>query len=111
MRGASYRPGLRDAAAVSATEKSSHLSLWRMYPKHYGAKEDSYVGIDGPFLDDSTSKLSRAGRIRTSSWLYKFWLSTFRGYRVERSMQTPKGYSLGRLTYSRSWILKRKDAK
>jgi hypothetical protein len=36
-------------------------------------------------------------------------LSFFRGYSVEKKIQTPKGYSMGRLTYKTSWVLKPKD--
>jgi hypothetical protein len=43
--------------------------------------------------------------IKTSSRLRKAWLS-FRGYSVVRRVKTPKGYSLGRLTYETSWVLK-----
>ncbi|MEK7793491.1 MAG: hypothetical protein AAB353_03130 [Candidatus Hydrogenedentota bacterium] len=59
---------------------------------------------------DSTTKLLKRGRVKTSSYMYKSWLSLVRGYVVERMVTTPKGYSLGRLTYQRSWILKRRDA-
>lgn len=60
-------------------------------------------------FSESTSQIVRSGRIKTSSRLYRFWLSTFRGYAVEKRVQTPKGYSMGRLTYTTSWVLKRKD--
>ncbi len=62
-----------------------------------------------PFTDD-TSEILRQGRIKTSSRIRKIWLS-FRGYKVEKRVQTPMGYSLGRLTYRTSWVLRRMDAK
>ncbi len=40
--------------------------------------------------------------------MYKMWLSAFRGFEVERKVQTPKGYSFGRLTYKTSWVLRPK---
>ncbi len=57
-----------------------------------------------PFVD-STSQLLSRGMIKTSSRLRKAWLSMFRGYDVVKRMKTPKGYSLGRLTYITSWVL------
>lgn len=58
---------------------------------------------------ENTSQIIRSGRIKTSSRFYRFWLSTFRGWAVERRVQTPKGYTLGRLTYKTSWVLRRKQ--
>ncbi len=64
-------------------------------------------------MDDSftetTSQIVRSGRVKTSSLMYKTWLSTFRGFTVERKVQTPKGYSFGRLTYKTSWVLRPKN--
>ena len=62
-----------------------------------------------PFTDD-TSVLLRQGRIKTSSRIRKMWLS-FRGYKVEKRVQIPLGYSLGRLTYRTSWVLRPVDKK
>lgn len=58
---------------------------------------------------ENTSQIVKSGRIKTSSRFYRIWLSTFRGWAVEKRVQTPKGYSLGRLTYKTSWVLKRKQ--
>jgi len=66
--------------------------------------------MENPFFE-STSKITKRGRVKTSSRLYKTWLSMFRGYSVEKRMHTPTGYSLGRLTYKTSWVLKPKDAR
>lgn len=60
---------------------------------------------------ESTSQLMRRGRIKTSSRIRVFWLSTIRGWEVEKKVQTPQGYSFGRLTYKTSWILKPKNAE
>ena len=62
----------------------------------------------GELFSESTSQIVRSGRVKTSSRLYKAWLSTFRGFVVERKIQTPKGYSFGRLTYKTSWVLRPK---
>ncbi len=62
-----------------------------------------------PFTDD-TSVLLQQGRIKTSSRIRKMWLS-FRGYKVEKRVQIPLGYSLGRLTYRTSWVLRPVDKK
>lgn len=61
------------------------------------------------FTTESTSQLMRRGRVKTSNRFYKFWLSTFRGWVIEKRVQTPHGYSFGRLTYKTSWVLKPKD--
>lgn len=47
------------------------------------------------------------GLVKTSSRMKVIWLS-LKGYTVEKRMQTPKGYSMGRLTYKTSWVLKPK---
>ena len=59
---------------------------------------------------ESTSQILKSGRIKTSSRLYKSWLQ-FRGFQIERKVQSPKGYSLGRLTYKTSWVLSPKKVK
>lgn len=61
------------------------------------------------FTTESTSQLIKRGRIKTSNRFYMFWLSTFRGWVIEKRVQTPQGYSFGRLTYKTSWVLKPKD--
>ena len=66
--------------------------------------------MPSPFSDD-TDLLLKEGRVKTSSKLYMKWLSTFRGYKVETRMQMPKGYSLGRLQYKTSWVLRPKEEK
>lgn len=58
-----------------------------------------------PFTE-STSQLMKRGFVKTSSWWRKTWLSAIRGYEVHKQLQTPKGYSMGRLTYRKSWVLK-----
>ncbi len=58
---------------------------------------------------ESTTGLTSRGRIKTSSRLYKMWLSLFRGYAVVTRTQTPMGYTLGRLTYKTSWVLRPKE--
>jgi len=60
-------------------------------------------------FSESTSQLMRRGRVKTSSRLYKSWLSVIRGWTVEKKVQTPKGYSFGRLTYKTSWVMKPKN--
>ena len=57
---------------------------------------------------ESTSQIIKSGRVKTSSLMYKTWLSTFLGFTVERKVQTPKGYSCGRLPYKTSWVLRPK---
>ncbi|PCJ65088.1 MAG: hypothetical protein COA73_02925 [Candidatus Hydrogenedentota bacterium] len=63
----------------------------------------------GNKFSESTSQIMRSGRVKTSSRVYANWLSMFRGFTIEKKMQTPKGYSLGRLTYKTSWILRPKN--
>lgn len=65
-----------------------------------------YTVAMGDMFTESTSQLVARGLVKTSSRMYKTWLSMVRGYEVEKRMQTPKGYSLGRLTYRTSWVLK-----
>ncbi len=60
------------------------------------------------FSSESTSQLMRRGRVKTSNRLYLLWLSV-RGWTVEKKVQTPQGYSFGRLTYKTSWVLKPKN--
>lgn len=62
-------------------------------------------------FSESTSQIVKSGRIKTSSRFYRFWLSTFRGWAVEKRVQTPKGYTMGRLTYTTSWVLRPKKDK
>lgn len=62
------------------------------------------------FTDD-TSKITRSGRIKTSSPLRRLWLTLFQGYFVERTLRSPKGFTLGRLTYKTSWVLARKSER
>lgn len=57
---------------------------------------------------ESTSQLMERGLIKTSSRMKMIWLSAVKGYEVHKRMQTPKGYSMGRLTYKTSWVLKPK---
>lgn len=59
---------------------------------------------------ESTSQIIKKGMVKTSSSFQRVWLGVFRGYTVEKKIQTPKGYSLGRLTYQTSWVMKRKKA-
>ena len=66
--------------------------------------------MNDPFVE-STSQIVKSGRVKTSSIMYKLWLSTFRGFVVERTIRTPKGYSFGRLTYKTSWVLRPKNLK
>ena len=66
--------------------------------------------MQDPFTDD-TSKISRSGRIKTSSPLRRLWLTLFQGYFVERTLRSPKGFTLGRLTYETSWVLARKGRR
>lgn len=63
------------------------------------------------FHTESTSQIVRSGRVKTSSVVYKLWLLRVRGFVVERKVQTPKGYSFGRLTYKTSWVLKPKNMR
>ena len=58
---------------------------------------------------ESTSQIVRSGRVKTSSRAYKTWLTVFRGFIVERKVQTPRGYTFGRLTYKTSWVLRPKN--
>ena len=60
---------------------------------------------------DGTSRILKEGRVKTTSKLYVAWLSTFRGYKVEARTQTPLGYSMGRLRYKTSWVLRPKNKK
>lgn len=60
---------------------------------------------------ESTSQIVKSGRVKTSSVIYKMWLSKFRGFEVERKIQTPKGYTFGRLIYKTSWVLSPKRSK
>ena len=66
--------------------------------------------MQDPFTDD-TGKISESGRIKTSSPLRRLWLTLFRGYFVERTLRSPKGYTLGRLTYKTSWVLAHKSER
>lgn len=61
------------------------------------------------FYTETTSQIMLSGRVKTSSRMYKAWLSTVRGFKVEKKVQTPKGYSFGRLTYKTSWIMRPKN--
>ena len=65
--------------------------------------------MSGIFTSESTSQLMRRGRVKTSSRVKTFWLSRIRGWIIEKRVQTPQGYSFGRLTYKTSWVLKPKD--
>ena len=62
-------------------------------------------------FSESTSQIVKSGRVKTSSITYRLWLSTFRGFVVERTIRTPKSYSFGRLTYKTSWVLRPKNLK
>jgi hypothetical protein len=62
------------------------------------------------FSTESTSQLTRRGRVKTSNRLYLLWLF-LRGWTVEKKVQTPQGYSFGRLTYKTSWVLKPKNVE
>jgi hypothetical protein len=64
--------------------------------------------MSGIFTSESTSQLTKRGRVKTSNRLYKTWL-TLRGWKIEKRVQTPQGYSFGRLTYKTSWVLKPKN--
>ena len=35
-----------------------------------------------------------------------WWLTTVRGYAVEKVMRFPKRYRMGRLIYGQSWVLR-----
>lgn len=67
--------------------------------------------MSDPFTEESTGRDLDSGRIKTNSRVYKFWLSTFRGFTVERKVSTPLGYSLGRLKYKVSWVMRPKDTE
>ena len=50
--------------------------------------------------------LFEPGSVRTSSRVRMWWLTTVKDYRVVSIMNHPKKYSMGRLTYERTWVLK-----
>lgn len=60
------------------------------------------------FLD--TSRLVREGSVKTSSSLRKWWLTKFKGYKVETVADHPNGYVLGRVKYTRTWVLRPPEA-
>ncbi len=76
----------------------------------YNAIADKQIHGYNYFMDnlfsESTSQIVQSGRVKTSSAIYKFWLSKFRGFTIERKIQTPQKYAFGRLSYKTSWILK-----
>ncbi len=46
------------------------------------------------------------GHVKTSSWAQMWWLTTVKGYHVEKVMKFPKHYRMGRLVYGQSWVLR-----
>jgi hypothetical protein len=54
----------------------------------------------------NSSALLKPGYIKTSSKIYMFWMTKFRGYQIMQVIQHPKKYSLGRLVYERTWVLR-----
>lgn len=50
--------------------------------------------------------LLKPGYVKTSSRFQKWWLTTVKGYQVDHVVRFPKRYSLGRLVYGQSWILR-----
>ena len=57
------------------------------------------------FLSSSAWR-SIPGAVRTSSRIRKWWLTTVRGYTIEKSALYPRKYAGGRMKYSRYWVLK-----
>jgi hypothetical protein len=55
---------------------------------------------------DGTTDMEEGGTaLATHSRLRKWWLTTFRGYRVHSASHAPKQSALGRLTYVSHWWL------
>jgi len=50
--------------------------------------------------------LLKPGYVKTSSRVQKWWLTTIKGYEVEQILRFPKRYSMGRLIFGQSWILR-----
>ena len=53
-----------------------------------------------------SESLLEPGAVRTASRVKMWWLTRVKDYRVVTVMSHPKKYSMGRLTYERTWILK-----
>lgn len=59
----------------------------------------------------STAEVKASGRVKTSSQIYMRWLTWVRRFKVEEVMRHPKGYSMGRMIYDNTWILRPKRAQ
>ncbi|MBI2425685.1 MAG: hypothetical protein HYV27_22860 [Candidatus Hydrogenedentes bacterium] len=57
-----------------------------------------------PFFADITKGF------QTHSWVYKTWLTVFRGYTVNEIRKTPRPTGLGFITYQNLWSLQPRDA-
>ena len=57
-------------------------------------------------MDLHDSELIRQGLIRTSSKVRVWWLVKVRRWTVNHHIRQPKRYSLGRLVYRDTWLLR-----
>jgi len=53
-----------------------------------------------------TSAILAPGYVKTSSRVQMWWLTTVRGFIVEKAARFPKRYRMGRLIYGQSWVLR-----
>ncbi|GMW03782.1 MAG: hypothetical protein AMXMBFR84_49160 [Candidatus Hydrogenedentota bacterium] len=53
-----------------------------------------------------SSAFLKPGMVKTNSRMRMWWLTTVRNFKVEQIITHPKKYSMGRLKYSRTWLLK-----
>ena len=54
---------------------------------------------------------AQEGAVKTHSRVHAWWLTTFRGYRLDHLQESPNSISFGRVVYKRTWWLKRDDGK
>ena len=54
----------------------------------------------------NTSWVISQGQVKTSSRFRKWWLTRFRGYTVAETIIHPNRMIMGKLLYTKTWVLK-----
>lgn len=78
-------------------------------PVSHGTGSINLESLMSDIFTESTTQLMKRGRVKTSSRLQVFWLSRAKGFKIERRLRTPVGYSFGKLNYKTVWILRPKN--
>ncbi len=92
------------ASGVRAWYKFPFLEIWHRHGTSLAMKKFACHDFCSPW-EGEVSMYSEEGVIRTASGIRAWYLTKFRGHRVRAVRVTPIPTILGRMAYSRRWVL------